>query len=162
MVYLAGPDVFLPDAEEVGARKKAICEAVGLEPLWPADLISDLTDPGRLFADLVAGLDRADACIANCTPWRGGAMDPGTAFEMGYLQARGARVVGYTNDARDLKDRIEADGSLVEDYGLADNVMIEGPGLLRGERLVRVDVPPELRWSDLAGFQVCAWQLSQA
>ena len=31
MIYLAGPDVFLPNAIEVGKKKKAICEEFGFE-----------------------------------------------------------------------------------------------------------------------------------
>jgi Nucleoside 2-deoxyribosyltransferase len=34
-VYLAGPEVFLRNATEVGDRKKALCEAHGLEGLFP-------------------------------------------------------------------------------------------------------------------------------
>jgi nucleoside 2-deoxyribosyltransferase len=30
-VYLAGPDVFLPDSAEIGRRKQAICAAHGLD-----------------------------------------------------------------------------------------------------------------------------------
>ena len=37
MIYLAGPDVFLPNAIEVGKKKKAICEEFGFEGLFPAD-----------------------------------------------------------------------------------------------------------------------------
>ena len=31
MIYLAGPDVFLPNAIEVGKKKMAICEEFGFE-----------------------------------------------------------------------------------------------------------------------------------
>ena len=32
-IYLAGPDVFLPDAVEIGRQKVAICERYGLTGL---------------------------------------------------------------------------------------------------------------------------------
>jgi nucleoside 2-deoxyribosyltransferase len=33
-IYLAGPDVFLPDAVEIGRRKIGICRSRGLTGLW--------------------------------------------------------------------------------------------------------------------------------
>ncbi len=36
-VYLAGPEVFLPDAIELGERKKRLCRAYGFEGLYPLD-----------------------------------------------------------------------------------------------------------------------------
>jgi nucleoside 2-deoxyribosyltransferase len=36
-VYLAGPDVFLPDSVAVGRRKQAICRAHGLEGHYPGE-----------------------------------------------------------------------------------------------------------------------------
>ena len=43
-VYLAGPEVFLSNAHEVGARKRAICERHGLVGVFPADE-EDACDP---------------------------------------------------------------------------------------------------------------------
>ena len=42
-IYLAGPDVFLPDAMEIGRRKAAICARHGLTGLYPLDNAIDLT-----------------------------------------------------------------------------------------------------------------------
>ena len=36
-VYLAGPDVFLSDAIEIGRRKTEMCAAYGFEGLYPLD-----------------------------------------------------------------------------------------------------------------------------
>ena len=44
-IYLAGPDVFLPDAVEIGRRKAAICARHGLTGLYPLDNAVDLTAP---------------------------------------------------------------------------------------------------------------------
>ena len=41
-IYLAGPDVFLPDAIEIGRRKAAICARYGLTGLYPLDNAVDL------------------------------------------------------------------------------------------------------------------------
>ena len=154
-VYLAGPEVFLPDRDDIGARKKARCAERGLVGLWPGDATAGLDDPTRVFDALVAMLDDADAVIANLTPWRGIGADPGTAFEVGYAYARGGAVFAYTHDARDHAHRVEPDGNDVEPWNLAENLMLEGPRLVVGERIVRVDVPAERRWVALDGFDAC-------
>jgi nucleoside 2-deoxyribosyltransferase len=160
-VYIAGPEVFLPDAEAVGAAKKALCRDHGLEGLWPPDCGADVGDPRALFHALVGMMDRADAGIACCTPWRGSGMDPGTAFEIGYLHAQAKPVLGYTNDARDLDARVEADGLVVEAFGFADNLMVVGPSLVSGREVVRIDAAASERWTDLRGFAACVRALAE-
>ncbi|BAR59722.1 hypothetical protein NK6_6570 [Bradyrhizobium diazoefficiens] len=80
-IYLAGPDVFLPDAVEIGRRKAEICERFGLTGLYPLDNEIDLTAPDasrQIFCGNEAMMDAADAIIANLTPFRGAGADPGT------------------------------------------------------------------------------------
>lgn len=36
-VYMAGPDVFLPDAAEIGRRKRELCGMHGLVGICPLD-----------------------------------------------------------------------------------------------------------------------------
>ena len=36
-IYLAGPDVFLPNAKEIGGIKKEMCREFGFEGLFPLD-----------------------------------------------------------------------------------------------------------------------------
>ena len=36
-IYLAGPDVFLPDAVDIGRRKAEICARHGVTGLYPLD-----------------------------------------------------------------------------------------------------------------------------
>jgi nucleoside 2-deoxyribosyltransferase len=155
-VYIAGPEVFLPDAEAVGTAKKAICEQHGLDGLWPPDCGADVDDPQALFGALVAMMDHAEAGIACCTPWRGSGMDPGTAFEIGYLHAQHKPVVAYTNDPRDLAARVEPDGLVVEAFCFADNLMVVGPSLVAGREVVRIHATPGELWTDLRGFEACA------
>ncbi len=68
-IYLAGPDVFLPDAVEIGRRKAAICARHGVSGLYPLDNAIDLY--GRAMPRLrssranEAMMDAADAIIAN-------------------------------------------------------------------------------------------------
>ena len=42
-IYLAGPDVFLPDAVDIGRRKADICARHGLTGLYPLDNVVDLS-----------------------------------------------------------------------------------------------------------------------
>jgi nucleoside 2-deoxyribosyltransferase len=87
-VYLAGPDVFLPDALEIGRRKIEICRRHGVSGLYPLDNVVDraATDASlQIFRANEAMMDQADAVIANLTPFRGPGADAGTVYELGYM-----------------------------------------------------------------------------
>lgn len=143
LAYLAGPDVFLPDAAGRGAELKALCAASGLEGLFPLDgEISGIEDvPGAIRAANMDLIRRCDVVLANMAPFRGPSMDPGTAYEMGAGAALGKLVVGYTSDPRSYVERVsaampvrrtadgalrDAEGMSVEEFGqpLADNLMM--------------------------------------
>ena len=86
-VYLAGPDVFLPDAVEIGRRKVEICARHGLTGLYPLDNAIDLAARDaslKIFKGNEAMMIEADAIIANLTPFRGPGADAGTVYELGY------------------------------------------------------------------------------
>jgi len=108
-IYLAGPDVFLPDAVDIGRRKKDICAAHGLSGLYPLDNAIDRS-AGDISLDIFKGceamMDAADAIIANLTPFRGPGADPGTAYELGYMAARGKFCLGYSNDPTIYAERV--------------------------------------------------------
>jgi nucleoside 2-deoxyribosyltransferase len=154
-VYLAGPDVFLPDSAAVGRRKQAICREHGLEGHYPGeevelDGLAPKQQARALFEACVTMMDRCVAGLANVTPFRGVSADVGTAFEMGYLFGRGRPVWGYTSHAADYAVRVaDADELLVEAFGLADNLMVEGPMLRHDRTIVRV---PETGPSAAAAF----------
>lgn len=40
-IYLAGPEVFLLNAKEIGKRKKALCRKYGFEGVFPLDVEVD-------------------------------------------------------------------------------------------------------------------------
>lgn len=165
VAYLAGPDVFLPDAAEVGERKKRICAAHGLEGCFPLDGELPPPDAGRdafaraCFAQMIAFMDAADLAIANLTPFRGPSMDVGTAVEVGYMHARARPVFGYTSDPRDYAERVTADTLEVEDLGLADNLMIEGAVRASGGEVVRASAAGDL--SALEAFEVCVERVAR-
>ena len=171
-IYLAGPDVFLPDAVEIGRRKAAICAARGLTGLYPLDNAIDLAAPDasrQIFVSNEALMDEADAIIANLTPFRGAGADPGTVYELGYMAGRGKLCLAYSNDPAVYADRVgrfidvacedgrlvDAQGLTVEDFGLVDNLMMIHALELHGCPLVTPARMPIDIWHDLAAFETC-------
>lgn len=139
-LYLAGPDVFAPDADLRFAAMREACRAAGFEPLTPVDNAPPENLQGRALAAVIkqANVDlirRCDAVVANVSPFRGPNMDPGTAWEIGFAEALGKPVVLWTEAKALLADRTRAgfsgsdgktdpQGWMVEDFGLAENLMI--------------------------------------
>lgn len=157
--YLAGPEVFLPDAVAIGEAKKAICAEHGLVGVFPFDSLDGMTpdvDDGiAIFEHCIAHLDGCDVVIANLTPFRGPSMDVGTAVEIGHALGAGIPVFGYTNDARDYADRFPAEpGWLIERFGFVDNLMVEGT-VRRHGAVVRIGVDGDAAavLADLTGFR---------
>ena len=100
-VYLAGPDVFLPDAAEIGRGKVELCARYGLTGLFPLDNEVDLnaSNPSmQIFRGNETMMDRADAVVANLTPFRGPGADTRTVYELGYMAGRDKLCLGYSND----------------------------------------------------------------
>jgi nucleoside 2-deoxyribosyltransferase len=172
-IYLAGPDVFLANAVEIGRRKVELCADHGLSGLYPLD---NAIDPAasdaflRIFRGNEAMMNAADAIIANLTPFRGPAADAGTVYELGYMAGRGKLCLGYSNDPSCYADRtlqftgvnlhdgrlIDAAGITVEDFGLADNLMMIHALDLHGCALVTPLHMPADIWHDLTAFEICA------
>jgi nucleoside 2-deoxyribosyltransferase len=172
-IYLAGPDVFLPDALAIGRQKRDICARHGLTGLYPLDNAVDLSAHDaslQIFKGLEEMMDAADAVIANLTPFRGPGADPGTVYELGYMAGRGKRCFGYCNDPSEYAERvarhtavttgsdnrlIDRDGLTVEDFGLPDNLMMIHALDLHGAPLVMPRARPADIWHDLASFEAC-------
>jgi nucleoside 2-deoxyribosyltransferase len=173
-VYLAGPEVFLPDAIEAGGRKQALCAEYGFVGLYPLDntiMSGDDRLDRLIYRENLAMIRRADFGIANLTPFRGPSADAGTVFELGLLTGLGKRCFGYSNDADDLLTRTRAhgnatldpasriwrdsDGMAIEDFGNADNLMIDACLAAQGDGLVRLAVPATARFRDLEGLRRC-------
>jgi len=176
-IYLAGPDVFLPDAVAIGRRKKELCDQYGFEGLFPFD---NEIDPNQVRERLDRAIYRAnvkmlrgaDIGICNLTPFRGPSADVGTVFELGMLVGLGKQVFGYTNIAADLLDRTklvdkltfdpsrqawcDSNNMTVENFGNADNLMIDDSLIEHtGRPIVRHNARPDDLFHDLAGFEAC-------
>jgi nucleoside 2-deoxyribosyltransferase len=175
LVYLAGPDVFLPDARAWMERKKAICTRHGLTGITPLD---DLPNEPAAWADLPewrrialrneAHIRNCAAVIANLTPFRGPSADVGTVYEVGFARGLGLKLFGYATVTAGFLERTvsaigggrqasdgswwDADGLLVEQFGLFDNLMIEAGITESGGTLVCED---QDRWHDLSVFERC-------
>ena len=163
-IYLAGPDVFFPDARAQGERKKALVRAAGHEPLFPLDaqLDADFAHDAKpdvaraIFASNCGLIESCNLVAANLTPFRGPSADAGTVWEIGYASGLGKPVWGYSNVAAPFAERSRVfvraapDGLDVEDFELeSDNLMIHFA--LAG--FAAIQSPPDERWTDLASFE---------
>lgn len=177
-VYLAGPEVFLPNGREIIAAKQALLGQFGFSPSARQGEFVTWTNrvQGEIGREISrhneALIEEADLLIANLTPFRSISADPGTVFELGYMCALGRPVFAHSNDARDYGDRVRAepslapvsvvgekqfakDGSAVENHGFADNLMLDGGILRRDGVVIRKSVPPETIWTDLTALAEC-------
>jgi nucleoside 2-deoxyribosyltransferase len=159
-VYLAGPDVFFPDAMQRAAKMKDALASRGMAGLFPLDNDLDVLGyPDRKDLALAiareneALMRKADIVLANIQPWRGVEADDGTSYEIGFMAALGKLIVLYTNDPRPFAERIindvyggylypdglvqrgASDHMMVEDFdGFADNLMLINAATASAER----------------------------
>ncbi len=176
-VYLAGPEVFLADAAAIAAAKRDICARHGVTGVFPTDPHQAVADeapgPWRIYRQNEAHLRGCDALVANLTPFRGPSADAGTVYELGFMRGLGKPVFGYAHIAGDFAARSltflgprirrradgaweDEEGMAVEEFGLADNLMIEGGIRASGGALL---LGPPGRWDDLSLFARCVAQL---
>lgn len=179
-IYLAGPEVFLPNAREVGAEKHRVATEAGFEGVFPLDNALDLAGLGKVDQARRISLANEDlmrscaALVANLTPFRGVSMDAGTAFEVGFMRALGRPVAGYTNARDDYRDRshtfrggtahhFDADRPHIEieDFGLAENLMIEIAIAESGCTVVRSHVAAGTEMTDLTAFRLSLADLAR-
>ena len=175
-IYLAGPEVFLPEfGRPVFEAKKAACAELGyagISPMdgeVPLDGLAPFAQGVAIYRANLAHMARADAIIANMTPFRGVSMDAGTAFEMGYMAAAGKPVLGYSHVARpfgersasyyahgrpDLLETYSA-GTSVERFDMADNLMMVAAAHCAGFGIQVLEVQSGAELTSIAGFRRC-------
>ncbi len=154
---------------------KAICAQHGLTGVSPLD---DLPDAPAAWADLPEAfrlhrrnemhIRSSAALIANLTPFRGPSADVGTVFELGFMRALGRPIFGYATTATRFLERTRAmiptvqrdddlfdeAGMLVENFGLFDNLMLDGAIAASTGAMIIVEKGDD-RWADLSAFQKC-------
>jgi nucleoside 2-deoxyribosyltransferase len=176
--YLAGPEVFLRNAIEIGECKKALCAKYGFEGVFPIDAelnIKNLSprEAGMRISESNEGLIRGcKLLVANITPFRGPSADVGTSFEMGFAHGIGLKIFAYTNNTTPFTERTMAslnclvsrddDGRLrdandmvVEQFGLVDNLMLEGSIKASDGFLAIENAPKGELFTSLNGFEKC-------
>jgi nucleoside 2-deoxyribosyltransferase len=167
-VYLAGPDVFYPEAVQRGAKMKAALAERGMAGLFPLDdelHPADFSDAGALGLAIAAACEaqihKADMGLFNIQPWRGPEADEGTAYELGFMAAHGKPVVLDTNDGRPFAERIATgvyggevyrdgsflrgshDGMMIEEFeGFASNLMLVNAGTRTARLLLGASACP--------------------
>ena len=143
IAYLAGPDVFLPNAVAHAATKVEICRRWGLHGLPPlnedAETVATEQEAWRtIYEKDVAMMEQSDIIIANLTPFAGASADAGTLIEVGWFLGKGKPIFGYSNTPETFETRMRrqlgpthADIG-IEGFHLPDNLMIVGAVLSGG------------------------------
>lgn len=182
-LYLAGPEVFLSNAVEIGEAKRAACLRLGFAGVFPLDAELALRGAASasrgIFEANMRAIADCDAIIANLTPFRSVSADPGTVFEVAHALAIGKSVFAYSADPAPLKLRVleahgkigptdgqgrlfAADGFAIEDFGLSDNLMIVEAVLAQGWDIVLPPGQSVLALDDLGVFEACLAQARAA
>ncbi|WP_349959825.1 nucleoside 2-deoxyribosyltransferase [Rhizobium sp. ZPR3] len=175
--YLAGPEVFLPNAREILDRKIALARRYGFTPVSPGDLAVPETETRRQRGLAISAINEklmtsADLIIANLTPFRGVAADIGTAFELGFMCARGCPAFAFSNCTDNHFERVSKlyggdvqlgedgrhrgpDGMSLENFDMTDNLMLDGGIAVRDGVIVTRQVAPNQLFLDLTAFEEC-------
>lgn len=113
-IYLAGPEVFFPNAIEIGQKHKLICQKNGYLGLYPLDNCIKEDSPEQTAKAIVEAninlINKSDIVLANLSNFRGTKANPscdsGTAWECGYALAKGKKVIAYTNNLQSIPNTI--------------------------------------------------------
>lgn len=140
LIYLAGPDIFVPERAERFEALQAACARHGLQGMEPSDgelpadfKGSDDEHAQRLYEGNIRRIARADAVLAHVCEFRGLEPDSGTVFEIGYAVALGKPVATYGVAPGSYADRVAATRPCATDaHGVlrerASGLMVEGLG----------------------------------
>jgi nucleoside 2-deoxyribosyltransferase len=176
-IYLAGPEVFLPNAAHMLQTKAELARSYGFTPISPGDLQIPKADTPLQFGCNINEVDEqmmldADAIIANLTPYRGIGADTGTTFELGFMCGLGKPVFAYTNVAKNHFERVSdhyegnltqdetgrfrsPDGLSVENCDMIDNLMLHGSIVRRGGAVIVGNASVDALYTDLKAFEEC-------
>jgi nucleoside 2-deoxyribosyltransferase len=126
--YVAGPDLFYPNYQEVRAEKLALCRGFGFIGVpndeFPGP-VPPITSDKYIYEENLKLLDMCEVVLANLSAFRGAEPDAGTVWECVYGFAKGKGVYAYYNFPTMIKateimyppvtwrDVEQADGSVV-------------------------------------------------
>ena len=169
VIYLAGPEVFLSNAAELGELKKEICRRHGFGARFPLDQAPQGSGEDKaalameIFDICIHMMRSSDLLIANLTPFTRHSMDVGTTVEIGYMYSSGKPVFAYTNVVESYHQRASLSGpnrgaEIIEDYDLVDNLMCEGPVHRSGGTVIRNATSPDRLFRSMDGFEACVRQ----
>lgn len=144
-IYIAGPDVFRPDAlpffqdvRDHAAQHDLVC-LIPIDAEIEAKASSPEAVSAKIFHSNCDMIRNADMVLANMAPFRGLEPDSGTLFEVGMAYALEKPVILYDVDANlTMLDRIfragqlahfgnghpvDVHGVMIENFGLPFNLM---------------------------------------
>jgi nucleoside 2-deoxyribosyltransferase len=169
--YLAGPDVFLPNAVAHAATKVEICRRLGLRGLPPLNdaekAATELEVWRTIYEKDVAMMEKSDIIIANLTPFAGASADAGTLIEVGWFLGKGKPIFGYSNTPENFESRMRRQLGAkhadlgIEGFHLPDNLMIVG-AVQSGGYPVFLPTDGQVRGLDaLDVFETCVEAVAQ-
>jgi nucleoside 2-deoxyribosyltransferase len=156
-IYLAGPEVFLPDPIAAGENKKARIEQLNAKNNWPFKLkglypmdneipnfAPDFQTGLKIYHANIAQMDKAHFIAANMVRFRGPSMDVGTAFEMGYMRGLNKPVFAYY-DAQPFYGSVEKPGLYAERVAKYSDVSADAPDIdAYGQSIENFQMPDNL------------------
>ena len=139
-IYIAGPEVFYPNACEILQYKNELCSKYGYIGYSPFDneiKTKDKKEQRNIIKHKNEELIRkCDIVIANLNSFRGFEPDSGTCFEVGFATALGKKIYVYLYDHnKELKERYakynnlksisvyNLEGNDIEDFNIPINIM---------------------------------------
>lgn len=126
-VYLAGPDIFLPNFDKHFDQKKRLLDEIGLKGVAPTDSQLDFEEMQKwafkngnnpkmrqeIYKNDIKLINSSCIGVFNLTSFHGATADSGSIFEMGYMTGkdyklnRELKIFAYSNNSKNLNERIE-------------------------------------------------------
>lgn len=141
-IYIAGPDVFYPNSNEILEYKKQLCLKYGYIGISPFDneIIKEKNNKEKQRCIIKQNneelIKNSDILIANFNSFRGFEPDSGTCFEVGFATALKKKIYIYLEDFdKDLKERYtkfnnlklissyDLEGNDIEEFAMPINLM---------------------------------------
>ncbi|URW91250.1 nucleoside 2-deoxyribosyltransferase [Lacticaseibacillus paracasei] len=126
-IYIAGPEVFFNNGDEVLKAMRILAESRGHSVTLPNDDPLEMNHTDRrlnaqsIFKNLLKVMNNTSLIIADLDQFRGSEPDSGTIFELGMAYARKIRTYGFARDTRPLawKDQkiVKKDSELLDENG---------------------------------------------